>query len=382
MEVRSQSGYLVIADISGYTSYLAATELEHAHEILSDLLEVIAGHLAPTLTVSKLEGDAVFTYAPSARLSRGATVLELIEATYMAFRDRRTSMRRQTTCECHACRAIPTLDLKFVAHHGQYLLQRVRAAEELVGADVALVHRLLKNYVSEATGWHAYALFTQACLERMGLSPEGLHAQTESYEHLGEVRTYSLDLAQRYQALVDQRRVVVDAAEADFACGVDVPVPPAVLWEWLHDPAKRMRAEDLTGVELVLLPGGRGGVGMRSHCAHGRKITVQTILDWRPHDYFTVEFSKRSGFRLGVATKRLTPTSTGTRLDVYFKIMSVPGPRWLRKLATRLLAQNGLEACVVNLPRLVAEDAANTADARPVPASGAADSGGGRAIPA
>ena len=30
METKTQHGYLVLVDISGYTSYLAATELEHA----------------------------------------------------------------------------------------------------------------------------------------------------------------------------------------------------------------------------------------------------------------------------------------------------------------------------------------------------------------
>ncbi len=39
MEKTTQYGYLVLADISGYTSYLAGVELDHAHEILTDLLE-------------------------------------------------------------------------------------------------------------------------------------------------------------------------------------------------------------------------------------------------------------------------------------------------------------------------------------------------------
>ena len=36
-----ESGYLLLADISGYTAFLAQTELEHANEILSDLLETV-----------------------------------------------------------------------------------------------------------------------------------------------------------------------------------------------------------------------------------------------------------------------------------------------------------------------------------------------------
>src|SRR6185436_5021763 len=141
METKTQHGYLVLADISGFTSYVAGTELEHANEILTELLELIIARFTPTLTLSKLEGDAVFAYAPEARFSRGEELVELIEATYIAFRDLVENMRRRTTCQCNACRAIPTLDLKFLTHHGDYIVQHVAGIKELVGSDVNLVHR-------------------------------------------------------------------------------------------------------------------------------------------------------------------------------------------------------------------------------------------------
>ena len=53
-EQKMQHGYLMLADISGYTSYLAGVELDHAHEILSDLLETIVGSLKPLLTILTL----------------------------------------------------------------------------------------------------------------------------------------------------------------------------------------------------------------------------------------------------------------------------------------------------------------------------------------
>src|ERR1043165_10063055 len=111
----TQHGYLVIADISGYTSFVARTELEHSHEILSDLLELLVNKFKPLMTISKLEGDAVFAYAPEGVFSRGETLIEFIESTYVAFRDKQVSMKRATTCTCNACRNIPSLDLKFFA---------------------------------------------------------------------------------------------------------------------------------------------------------------------------------------------------------------------------------------------------------------------------
>ena len=201
----SSTGYLVLADITGYTSYVASTEIEHSQEVLAELLELIVDRFKTLLTLSKLEGDAVFSYVPKASLSRAETLLELMESTYVAFRDRVEATRRRTTCECNACRAIPTLDLKFIIHSGDFIVQDVSGIHELLGSDVNLVHRLAKNHLAETTGWRAYVMFTEKALADLGIPPEGMQAQAEGYEHLGQVQTYSLNLRQRYQELVDQR---------------------------------------------------------------------------------------------------------------------------------------------------------------------------------
>gem|GEM_PF-3287133 len=161
METKTQHGYLVLADISGYTSFLAGTELEHAHEVLTELLELILHRLTPTMTLAKIEGDAVFVYAPATRFTHGEALLDLIETTYVAFRERTQNMYRRTTCTCSACRAIPTLDLKFFTHHGDFIVQHILDRQEFVGTDVNLAHRLMKNHVTEATGWRGYALYTR-----------------------------------------------------------------------------------------------------------------------------------------------------------------------------------------------------------------------------
>ena len=46
MSTSTQHGYLVIADISGYTSFVAKTELEHSQEILSELLRLMVSRLS------------------------------------------------------------------------------------------------------------------------------------------------------------------------------------------------------------------------------------------------------------------------------------------------------------------------------------------------
>jgi hypothetical protein len=288
MAPTTPQGFLLLADISGYTSYLAGVELDHAHGVLSDLLETIVGRFKPLLTISKLEGDAVFAYLPEARLQRGETLFELIESTYLAFRDRREAVRRNTTCTCSACRAIPTLDLKFILHYGAYMVQSIAGIHELVGSDVNLVHRLLKNHVGEATGWQAYLLVTQPALDRLGLPCDRqlLYVATENYEHLGAIDTFSLDLQARYQALREARRVVVTPEQAHLQMTYEIDAPPAFVWDWANDPQRRSRWITNTVWTVLDRPGGRTGVGAKNHCAHGKHdVTRETVLDWQPFDY-------------------------------------------------------------------------------------------------
>lgn len=200
MERKTQSGYLLLADISGYTSFVAQTEIEHADMALSFLLETIVEKISQLLTIGQLEGDAVFAYIEESRLTETKSLLELIDQTYLAFREKALALYSQATCPCRACRALPTLDLKFLLHHGEFLLQRVATVEHLLGTDVNLIHRLAKNHVAESTGWKGYALFTDPVLERMHTDRSPFFQQTESYEHIGDVETYVMDMHPRYEA--------------------------------------------------------------------------------------------------------------------------------------------------------------------------------------
>ncbi|MBM4425332.1 MAG: DUF2652 domain-containing protein [Chloroflexi bacterium] len=271
METKTQHGYLVLADITGYTSYLAGVELDHAEEILTDLLEAIVTRFKTLLTIAKLEGDAVFAYVVESKVERGETLLELVEDTYAAFRARVDAIHRRTTCECKACKAIPTLDLKFIVHHGNFIVQSVAGMSEMAGTDVNLIHRLLKNHVGEATGWRAYALFTAASLDHTGISVLDLdpHRQIETYEHIGAVETFSLDLHSRHKAMIDARRVFVTADEADVTFETDLPAPAPIAWQWLNDPHKIVRWSPDRHMVAALRPGGRTAVGARNHCVHG-----------------------------------------------------------------------------------------------------------------
>ncbi len=343
MNATTQHGYLLLADISGYTSFVAGTELDHSHEILSDLLETICMPIEKLLTIHKLEGDAVFAYAPDAILARGETMLELVETTYVAFRDRQNDIKRATTCTCRACQNIPSLDLKFILHHGDYIIQQVRGIREMVGSDVNLVHRLSKNHVSEATGWRAYLMITARCLEHLELQLEGAHELIEAYEHLGEIKTINVDLQRRYTEIKDAQRIFITEEDADLQFTVDFPTPPAVTWEWLQDPKRRNSWSDV-GVRWFSgdRPRGRTGAGASNHCAHGKSVITEVTLDWRPFEYYTIH-SYDHGKKFFSETVRLEPLPDGGTHVVSYAQIHVPLPRALRRIVARAMILNKLK---------------------------------------
>ena len=57
---QAERAYFVIADISGYTGYLAGVELDHAQDIISDLMDMVVKCLRPPFRLAKFEGDAAF----------------------------------------------------------------------------------------------------------------------------------------------------------------------------------------------------------------------------------------------------------------------------------------------------------------------------------
>src|SRR4051795_13414866 len=194
MDSAAQRACFLIADISGTTGYLADVELDHAQDILADLIGAVVTALRPGFKLAKLEGDAAFTFALGETVD-GSMLLDTIERCYFGFRRRRRDVRQATSCECNACARIPDLDLKFVIHHGVAIHHAVAGRKELAGSDVIVVHRLLKNDVKEQFDLGAYALFSQASLDAAGLDPVALamlpHAET--YEHIGGVTAWVHD---------------------------------------------------------------------------------------------------------------------------------------------------------------------------------------------
>ena len=310
---------LVIADISGYTSYLAGVELDHAQDILADLMGVVVGAFRPTFRLAKLEGDAAFVYVATATVD-GSALQDQIEGCYFAFRRRLRDIKQASSCECNACILIPHLNLKLVAHHGTIARQRMAGLEELVGSDVVVVHRLLKNSVEAALGVDAYALYTDACLRAMGVTDPaalGLREHRETYEFIGEVVGWVRDLEAAWIAEQTQAQVVVGPKDAIWEYSRLLPGPPELVWDYLTSPIRRLKWQaGATAIEQVNVSG-RRGVGTTNHCIHGKSAIVEEIIDWRPPMSLTMRFQvPQPGIPKVTMSEILEPAGDATRLTV------------------------------------------------------------------
>jgi hypothetical protein len=202
------SGFLLLADISGYTSFLEKVAAAHpemtrpggevppAYSVMSSLLDVVVESIAPTFLLAEIEGDAVFAYALRDRLAGEAAQLQqIVRSAYGAFRGRIGEAMVLHKHDCEACFILPSLELKFVVHHGPFVTHRIAGRKRLLSPAVNLAHRLLKNSITDQTGHRAYLYVTDAAIEQLGLLPEAGVPHEEHYADVGEVRGIVIGLA-------------------------------------------------------------------------------------------------------------------------------------------------------------------------------------------
>lgn len=372
---KPESACLVIADISGYTGYLAGVELDHAQDILADLIDTIVGALCPPFQLSKLEGDAAFVYLAAPEFD-GSHLQDTIESVYFAFRRRQRDIKQASICECDACRLIPTLDLKFIAHCGQIAKQMMSGQEELIGRDVILIHRLLKNNVEPELGRHAYVLYTDAFAQRTGIKPQaqGLVEHHETVDIIGDVRCWLRDLEATWQEQEARKRIEITAAEAIATFTTDVDAPRQTTWEFLTAPGHRvMWTAGSTGVEEDVA-NGRRGAGTVNHCMHGKDVIIEEVLDWQPFDYLTRRIQVfDTGVTLTLTHALSDRENGGTRIEVR---IAAPAPEQMERFAQLgPMMQQSMQASGEALVKLLNEAAAriraDAASAPQLPASAA-----------
>jgi hypothetical protein len=220
-----------------------------------------------------------------------------------------------------------------VIHHGEYVIQKLGDREELLGADVIVPHRMLKNNVIEQTGIESYALFSDAAAEASKLSQLAypLVSHSEVYAHLGEVKMHVLDLRKVWEREQDKHRFVVTPEEAWLTFEWDTPCERSLVWEYLTNPRLEQLWAGYDLVERTDSLGGRFQTETTYHCAHGELHFFNKILDWNPFDYVSLEQNISIGIKL-VQTRWLRESPTGTKIVFFVRKPDLPVTEELKTL--------------------------------------------------
>jgi uncharacterized protein DUF2652 len=303
-------GTLVLADISGYTAYMAGVEHEHSIEILGELIETIANSFDGKLSIDQLEGDAIC--ATTERTDPG--IVDWLHETFGLFHNRLRDIRELSTCPCRACKGAGDLGLKFILHRGTFSRQQIGGRVQLYGNDVNLVHRLAKNTVP----LREYMFATSPTLAGWPApAREGFVSAPQKYD-VGQVDASYADLAAVKAKALAERIVEVTPQQAKLTLQYRFSAPPEEVWRIYTDPRLRARILDVPRVDLV--PGAKGGLlGAEFHCRHGKDLEGKTVFRVTGCDVpdFMTMYMEFPVIGHCYRTDRLRAEGTGTVNDVY-----------------------------------------------------------------
>jgi uncharacterized protein YndB with AHSA1/START domain len=274
-----QEGALVLADISGYSTFIAQTEVDHSWSIMHELLDTMVRSLRGRMDVSQVEGDAILFVS-------GLTTEEVVDAlehTFIAYHRRLRDMQAVTTCPCGACASIGMLKLKFVVHHGRFSRQRLGAVEQLHGADVIVAHRLLKNKVPSKE----YLLVTDAVLAHLPEEKRATFTPHEEEFDVGAISGGYREIADLWVQAEAAERKRVEPEEAMVTSDITVDAPIELVYAEMLKPQVMQRYLFAEDVETV--PGARGEtLASEFHCHHGGEVVTMRVVSLVPGSELTL----------------------------------------------------------------------------------------------
>ena len=299
MNQEVKSGYLIVADISGYTRFLAETELSHANGIIKDLFSSIVPLFDRTVKISKFMGDAVFAHANNTAIEKSQYMIDFAKTVYNAFANKKDIIYMNTTCECNACKYMKDLDLKIFLHHGEYINQNFNGTDDLAGSDVNTIFRLMKNSVVENTGIESYLLITRSALQAMDLEANFSNKtfMSEDYDHIGEVYFVVENLGEYWKQHNQIKKHYVENSDTllfdELSIEVDVPSDIAFLLYTRPDFRSKVLFSDK--IDIFNESSSTQSAGTILHCHHGEEVYKMEITDWNPGRYVSLKHDLSKG---------------------------------------------------------------------------------------
>ena len=349
------NGLLFIPDISGFTAFVTATEIDHSRLIIQELLEVVIASNQIGLQVSEVEGDAVLFFRFGDCPDMGALSAQ-VERTFRDFHRRLGAYEINRFCQCRACVSAGSLTLKVITHYGEFTSYTVSRFEKLIGKDVIVAHQLLKNHLDQREYW----------LVTSGLPSDGPTADLPPWIEWspGTQRTEAGDILFRYTPLTPLRRqVAVEPLDLGLEVGSRTKMLsasreyPAHIITTFHATGDfRYRPRWQEGVERIeeighYLP--RIGTRCRRIMEDGEEIVYASSYSFRPDRIEFSETDEAKSTSWYFTLERVEEYRTRVTVDVYVRRGVLP-ELWYR-LTRKQRAEASLQRSLANLDALVPE---------------------------
>jgi hypothetical protein len=272
----AQQAIILIPDISGFTGFTGATEIDHSAHIITELLELIIASNDTNFTLAEIEGDAILFYRKGEPLRRAHLIDQCLHI-FSNFHQRLMVIERDTVCQCGACQTASNLTLKFIVHFGYIKEIKVAQFVKATGIEMIIAHRLLKNDVSS----DEYILVTEPCCNAIGDKDQNPGLQwrksAQEYATIGNVR-YEFATLNEYRAQIPKPaappRFVVEKGDDNLEVAINASVK--AVYQTLINVDKR--PEWLDGVDTIDREMTSERINMRHNCVFHGMTLVNTAI--------------------------------------------------------------------------------------------------------
>jgi hypothetical protein len=191
MKLSTEDGpaLICIPDITGFTRFMAETDLEFSRKIIPALMRCLVASNTISLNVGEIEGDAILFY----RFGNLPSLKELIEQCkkfYLDFIEQLETLKKEFADDFGKYISTNKLSLKIILHAAEMTSTHIEGMIKLIGEDVVVAHRLLKNTIEDPE----YILLTEKLLSHYtekeiseNLYWSELKKSSDEYEYIGTV---------------------------------------------------------------------------------------------------------------------------------------------------------------------------------------------------
>jgi len=180
---------ICIPDITGFTRFMAETDIEFSRKIIPPLLRSIVSSNNLNMVVGEIEGDAVVFY----RFGAIPTLNDLLEQCltfYTNFNEQLKTLMTDHADDFAKHISSNRLSLKVVVHAADITSTHIEGITKLIGEDMVVVHKLLKNSIQVSD----YILLTEKLLANYTkeeietiLSRFQMNKGMDEYEYIGKI---------------------------------------------------------------------------------------------------------------------------------------------------------------------------------------------------